>query len=91
MVLAVYFARLEFDLVIILVATCPVAAVLVDLVDPALELGTVIRNQTEVTHLTVKGVASQPEVGPGPHDVGHLVDLLEPVRVALFLRSLLDV
>lgn len=71
--------------------TCAVAATLVDLVDPALELGTIVRDQAEVTHLAIEGVAGQPEVSPGPHDVGHLIDLLEPVGIALLLSDFLDV
>ena len=68
-----------------------VAAALVNLVDPALELRPVICHQTEVAHLTIEGVSGQLEVSPGPHNISHLVNLLEPIWVAFLLGSFLDV
>lgn len=69
----------------------PVTAFLVDLVDPPFELWPLIGDQFEVTQLAMEGVAGQLEVGPGPHDIGHRVELVHQFGGALLLGGLLDV
>ena len=74
-----------------LMSAGPVTVALVDLVDPSLELWPVISDQLEMAEFAVEGVAGQLEIGPGPHDVGHRVKLVDQVRVTLLLGSLLNV